>query len=214
MATFLQETIDEHRKNFDPSNLRDLLDTYLMEIHQATEEGINDKLFEGRDHGKSSKNCHNFKIINDCIIFLFRSSNATNYGWFVLCWYGNDQVFSSMGCALHAAPSWCIESCPRGTRFRCWQTKTTKIGRYVVSSDNRINYDGSSSPFQYCTDGNHARTNKVSIISYRNWADTLFLSNLRGTCEKSESRNGERERHTHSRRWVQRTRSRTRRFLN
>lgn len=52
MATFLQETIDEHRKNFDPSNLRDLLDTYLMEIHQATEEGINDKLFEGRDHDR------------------------------------------------------------------------------------------------------------------------------------------------------------------
>lgn len=52
MAQFLQETIDEHRKTFDASNPRDLLDTYLYEIQMANEEGIGHHLFEGRDHGK------------------------------------------------------------------------------------------------------------------------------------------------------------------
>lgn len=52
MAGFLQETIDEHRKTFDASNLRDLLDTYLYEIQKANEEGNGDNLFEGKDHGK------------------------------------------------------------------------------------------------------------------------------------------------------------------
>lgn len=52
MAQFLQETIDEHRQSFDPSNLRDLLDTYLNEIQKATEEGTERHLFEGKDHGK------------------------------------------------------------------------------------------------------------------------------------------------------------------
>lgn len=52
MGLFLQETIDEHRRTFDPSNLRDLLDTYLYEIQKASEEGNDHKLFEGRDHGK------------------------------------------------------------------------------------------------------------------------------------------------------------------
>lgn len=53
MADFLQETIDEHRRTFDPSHLRDLLDTYLYEIQKANEEGNGHKLFEGKDHGKS-----------------------------------------------------------------------------------------------------------------------------------------------------------------
>lgn len=52
MAQFLQETIDEHRKTFDPSHLRDLLDTYLYEIQKANEEGRGQDLFEGKDHGK------------------------------------------------------------------------------------------------------------------------------------------------------------------
>lgn len=51
MADFLQETIEEHRRTFDPSNLRDLLDTYLLEIQKATEAGTDRHLFEGRDHG-------------------------------------------------------------------------------------------------------------------------------------------------------------------
>lgn len=52
MAEFLQETIDEHRKSFDPSHLRDLLDTYLYEIQKANEEGNGHNLFEGKDHGE------------------------------------------------------------------------------------------------------------------------------------------------------------------
>ncbi|XP_060528418.1 cytochrome P450 18a1 [Cylas formicarius] len=52
MAQFLQETIDEHRKSFDPSHLRDLLDTYLYEIEKANEEGVGHHLFEGKDHDR------------------------------------------------------------------------------------------------------------------------------------------------------------------
>lgn len=52
MAQFLQETIDEHRRSFDPSHLRDLLDTYLYEIQKADEEGNGEHLFEGKNHGK------------------------------------------------------------------------------------------------------------------------------------------------------------------
>ncbi|XP_044271787.1 cytochrome P450 18a1 isoform X2 [Tribolium madens] len=52
MAQFLQETIEEHRKSFDPSHLRDLLDTYLYEIQKANEEGTGDYLFEGKDHDR------------------------------------------------------------------------------------------------------------------------------------------------------------------
>lgn len=52
MGVFLQETIDEHRRTFDPSHVRDLLDAYLFEIHKANEEGTGQDLFEGKDHGK------------------------------------------------------------------------------------------------------------------------------------------------------------------
>lgn len=70
MSEFLQETIEDHRRTFDPSNLRDLLDTYLQEIQKATEEGTDRHLFDGRDHGtfknlvikviikKKEENCH------------------------------------------------------------------------------------------------------------------------------------------------------------
>lgn len=51
MAQFFQEVIDEHRRTFDPSHLRDLLDTYLYEIQKANEEGVGHHLFEGKDHG-------------------------------------------------------------------------------------------------------------------------------------------------------------------
>lgn len=52
MAQFFQETIDEHRKTFDASHLRDLLDTYLYEIQKANEEGTEKHLFEGKDHDR------------------------------------------------------------------------------------------------------------------------------------------------------------------
>jgi 26-hydroxylase len=53
MAQFFQETIDSHRATFDPSNVRDLIDTYLAEIQRAKEEGRGEALFEGMDHGKT-----------------------------------------------------------------------------------------------------------------------------------------------------------------
>jgi len=52
MAQFFQETIDNHRATFDPSNIRDLIDTYLAEIQRAKEEGRGEALFEGKDHGE------------------------------------------------------------------------------------------------------------------------------------------------------------------
>ncbi|XP_076251776.1 cytochrome P450 18a1 [Rhynchophorus ferrugineus] len=52
MAQFFQETIDEHRRTFDPSHLRDLLDTYLYEIQKANEDGVGHNLFEGKDHDR------------------------------------------------------------------------------------------------------------------------------------------------------------------
>lgn len=50
MAAFFQETIDEHKKTFDPSVIRDVVDAYLMEIEEAGEEGKT--LFEGKDHDR------------------------------------------------------------------------------------------------------------------------------------------------------------------
>jgi non-homologous end joining protein Ku len=53
MGEFFQETIDNHRATFDPSNIRDLIDTYLAEIQSEKEEGRGESLFEGRDHGEN-----------------------------------------------------------------------------------------------------------------------------------------------------------------
>ncbi|CAG9759473.1 unnamed protein product [Ceutorhynchus assimilis] len=52
MAQFFQDQIDEHKRTFDPSHLRDLLDTYLYEIQKANEEGVGHHLFEGKDHDR------------------------------------------------------------------------------------------------------------------------------------------------------------------
>ena len=55
MSAFFQETVDNHRATFDPSNIRDLIDTYLAEIQRAKEEGRGEALFEGKDHGESNR---------------------------------------------------------------------------------------------------------------------------------------------------------------
>lgn len=52
MADFFQETVDNHRASFDPSNIRDLVDTYLLEIQTAQEEGRDAALFEGKNHDR------------------------------------------------------------------------------------------------------------------------------------------------------------------
>ncbi|XP_045473904.1 cytochrome P450 18a1 [Harmonia axyridis] len=52
MGLFLQETIDEHRRTFNRDNIRDILDTYLLEIAKASDEGTEDCLFQGKDHDR------------------------------------------------------------------------------------------------------------------------------------------------------------------
>lgn len=54
MANFFQETVDQHRATFNKDNVRDIVDTYLLEIEQAREEGREEQLFEGKNHGKKS----------------------------------------------------------------------------------------------------------------------------------------------------------------
>ncbi|XP_015181173.1 PREDICTED: cytochrome P450 18a1 [Polistes dominula] len=52
MGLFFQETIEEHRRTFDPTITRDLIDSYLLEIHNAKMEGREGELFQGRDHNR------------------------------------------------------------------------------------------------------------------------------------------------------------------
>nr|AVL92816.1 CYP450 [Locusta migratoria] len=52
MANFFQQTVDSHRETFDRSNIRDLVDTYLLEIEHAKEEERDKLLFEGKDHDR------------------------------------------------------------------------------------------------------------------------------------------------------------------
>jgi len=52
MGEFFQETVDDHRTSFDPENIRDLVDTYLVEIEKAKVEGRDSQLYEGKNHGK------------------------------------------------------------------------------------------------------------------------------------------------------------------
>ncbi|XP_046390470.1 cytochrome P450 18a1 [Ischnura elegans] len=52
MAEFFQETVDGHRRTFDPDNIRDIVDTYLLEIQKAKAEGRSDLLFDGKNHDR------------------------------------------------------------------------------------------------------------------------------------------------------------------
>nr|AGI92302.1 cytochrome P450 CYP18A1 [Laodelphax striatellus] len=52
MAEFFQKTVDWHRDTFDPSNIRDMTDNYLLEIREAKAEGREGELFEGKDHDR------------------------------------------------------------------------------------------------------------------------------------------------------------------
>ncbi|KAL1140657.1 hypothetical protein AAG570_000587 [Ranatra chinensis] len=52
MAEFFQETVDSHRETFDSSNIRDLIDHYLLEIQEAKAAGYAGDLFEGKDHDR------------------------------------------------------------------------------------------------------------------------------------------------------------------
>lgn len=50
MFEFYKEIIDDHRRTFDRNNIRDLVDTYLLEIENAKLTNTEHELFEGRDH--------------------------------------------------------------------------------------------------------------------------------------------------------------------
>ncbi len=47
---FFQKIIDDHRRTFDPSNMRDILDLYLLQIQKAIRDGEGESLFHGKDH--------------------------------------------------------------------------------------------------------------------------------------------------------------------
>lgn len=100
MGEFFQETIDNHRKTFDPSNIRDLVDTYLLEIEKSKAEGTSDNLFEGRDPGKFNLT---FKLLERRFqfCFFFRSSNAANHRRSLFRRNGNHQNDSSLVKTIH-----------------------------------------------------------------------------------------------------------------
>lgn len=50
MFAFYKRIIDEHRATFDRNNIRDLVDTYLLEIENAKLSDSEGELFEGMDH--------------------------------------------------------------------------------------------------------------------------------------------------------------------
>lgn len=56
MAGFFQETVDQHRQTFQENKIRHIVDTYLDEIKKTTEKGLEDQLFQGKNHGKKKIN--------------------------------------------------------------------------------------------------------------------------------------------------------------
>lgn len=50
MFEFYKKVIEDHRSSFDCNNIRDLVDTYLMEIENAKLADNERELFEGKDH--------------------------------------------------------------------------------------------------------------------------------------------------------------------
>lgn len=77
MFEFYREVIDEHKRTFDPDNIRDLIDTYLAEIEKAQIEGR--ELFDGRNHGKFFLSIIRFKYLpfSKFFILLAENSNET-----------------------------------------------------------------------------------------------------------------------------------------
>lgn len=50
MANFFQDNVEQHRNTFDATNIRDLVDAYLLEIEKAKDEGR--ELFQGKNHDR------------------------------------------------------------------------------------------------------------------------------------------------------------------
>lgn len=49
IADYFQNIVEEHRSTFDPNQVRDLVDAYLLEIKHAHDAGTAGRLFEGMD---------------------------------------------------------------------------------------------------------------------------------------------------------------------
>lgn len=49
ISNFYQEIVDFHKSTFDANNIRDVIDSYILEIQNAKEEGRQDSLFDGKD---------------------------------------------------------------------------------------------------------------------------------------------------------------------
>lgn len=49
ISGFYQEIVDYHKSSFDPNNIRDVIDSYILEIQKAKEEGRSEQLFDGKD---------------------------------------------------------------------------------------------------------------------------------------------------------------------
>lgn len=52
MADFFQERINQHKATFNKDNIRDIVDSYLLEFQRAKEEGRETELFQGRQFGE------------------------------------------------------------------------------------------------------------------------------------------------------------------
>ena len=49
ISRFYQDIVEEHKTTFDPNNIRDIIDGYILEIQNAKEEGRGEKLFNGKN---------------------------------------------------------------------------------------------------------------------------------------------------------------------
>lgn len=52
---FFQNIIDDHKKTFDETNTRDVLDFYLLEIRRAERNGNSENLFHGKEHNSQMR---------------------------------------------------------------------------------------------------------------------------------------------------------------
>lgn len=55
MSEFFRDIVEQHKETFDPSDIRDVVDTYLLEIEIAKQEGRDMELFHGKDAGKQTR---------------------------------------------------------------------------------------------------------------------------------------------------------------
>jgi 26-hydroxylase len=56
MTAFFRTIVEMHKETFDPSEIRDVVDTYLLEIETAKLENRDmDLMYHGKDPGKEGR---------------------------------------------------------------------------------------------------------------------------------------------------------------